>query len=372
MSSGDYPATGVTTEMVEGANRLGVRLFLELCRNRPGRNTVVSPQALAAALFLLHSGATGDTRVQLAQALEIDDRKLELKHLARLQASTADPAVRLVSAVSFWARPSLRLKSSFLKQGQTIGAEVRSLDLDNLDAFDAINDWVRSRTNGRIDRLIGAAEVTPATMLLILTALYFKGKWEQPFHPAHTQTAFFSLADGTARRLPMMHRTALFSYGEIEGCQAVELPFGSGRVRMRMLLPQALFVTENKIGSGLLDHSRLPERLGEVALPHLEIDVTLDLAGALTALGAGVIFSPEAEFGRLSDNAISVSRVKQRAAVKLDEEGTEAAAAASIQFIRSFTPSFTFVADHPFYWTIRDIESNLLVLIGFIANPNDH
>jgi serine protease inhibitor len=374
VSHGDFPGTGVTRPIVEAANRLGVRLFLELCRSHPGRNTVVSPQLLAVALFLLHTGATGDTRIQLAQALGIGDHEpeqLDLRHLASVQASNADPAVQLVSAVSFWARRSLRLKSGFLGQAQTIGAEVRSLDLEDLDAFDAINEWVRARTNGRIHRLIGSGEIAPGSMLLLLTALYFKGKWEQPFDSTQTQTVSFKLANGTAQRLPMMRRTAMFSYGEIECCQVVELPFGSGRVCMRVFLPAAPFITENQIGSALQQRSCLPEQLGEVALPRLNADVTVDLAEALTGVGAGVIFSPEAQFGRLSDNAVWVGRAKQRATVKLDEEGTEAAAAMSIQFIRMVAAGFTFVADRPFYWTIRDKESNLLMLIGFIANPSD-
>jgi serine protease inhibitor len=375
MPSGNYPGTGVTAEMVEGANGLGVRLFLELCRNRPGRNTVVSPQALATALFLLHSGATGDTRTQLARALEIGDGKLEeldRQHLSLARTSDADLAVRLTSAVSLWARRTLRLKTGFLREGRTIGAEIRSLDFDDLNAFDAINDWVRARTNGQIDHLIGPGEIAPGTMLLILTALYFKGQWEQPFDPAQTQTVFFNLADGTAQRQPMMRRTATFSYGEIERCQSVELPFGSGRVCMRVFLPAVPSISENQIMDVLLQRSRLPERLGEVSLPRIHVDVSVDLVKALTAVGVGAIFGPEAEFGRLSDNAVWVGRVKQRVSVKLDEEGTEAASAMSIQFIRTFAPvGFTFIADRPFYWTICDKESNLLILIGYIANPRD-
>jgi serine protease inhibitor len=361
--------------VVEGANRLGIHVFFELCRNRPGRNAVVSPQALAAGMLPLHAGAQGNTRSQLSRALGIVEgmpEQFDRQYWPLAHASNADDAVRLISAVSLWARRSLHLKSDFLRECQTIDAELASLDFDELTAYEAINDWARSRTNGQIDHFINAGEIAPGTILLILAVLYFKGRWAQPFDPAQTRTGLFKLADGTVQRPLTMRRTATFSYGEIGGCQTVELPFGSGQICMRMLLPAVPSIPENQIMDVLLQCSRLPERFGEVAIPRLKIDVSADLVEALTAVGLGVIFSPEAEFGRMSDSGAWIGRVKQRATVVLDEEGAEAAAAMSIQFIRTLAPAeFAFIVDRPFYWEIWHKESGLLLLVGFVADPND-
>ena len=114
---------------------------------------------------------------------------------------------------------------------------------------------------------------------------------------------------------------------------ALELPFSSGRVCMRVLLPVMPWVSEDQAISDLLELPDLQERLVEIVLPRLSIDVSTDLVEALTAVGVGVLFSPEAEFRGISDNGVWVSRVKQRTTVTLDEVGAEAAAAMSIHFI---------------------------------------
>jgi serpin B len=141
---------------------------------------------------------------------------------------------------------------------------------------------------------------------------------------------------------------------------------------MRVLLPGKAAPDEGEMMEAMLQHRILPQRQGEVAIPRLKVDLDVDLVTALAAAGLEAIFSPDAEFGGISEHHMSVAGVKQRATVTLDEQGTEAAAAASIEFIRSFTPpDFSFIADRPFYWTIYDTMSKLLLLAGFAANPEE-
>jgi serpin B len=297
---------------------------------------------------------------------------MEPGQLSFAQTPNADAAERLISAVSLWAERSLQLKPAFLEDVRAMGAELTPVDLGDPSACAAMNEWVHARTGGQINRLIDPGEIPAGTVLLILTVFYFKGRWAQPFDPAQTRDGFFKLADGTDQRAPKMHRIGTFSYGGLAGCDAVELPFASGRVGMRVLLPAKAPPDENEMMEALLQRPHFPERLGEIAIPRLRIDLNVDLVEALTAAGVEAIFSPEAEFGRMSNDRICVGRVKQRATVTLDEEGTEAAAVASIQFIRSFTPlGFKFIVDRPFYWTIYHTQTNLLLLVGFVANPKD-
>ena len=57
--------------------------------------------------------------------------------------------------------------------------------------------------------------------------------------------------------------------------------------------------------------------------------------------------------------------------MKLDEEGTEAAAAtAFVAVATSVPPTPTpVVFDHPFVFFIRDRETNALLFVGHFANP---
>jgi serine protease inhibitor len=117
----------------------------------------------------------------------------------------------------------------------------------------------------------------------------------------------------------------------------------------------------------------VPEELDQQDLKLLHAGNTDDVVRVITAVSLWARRSlREAEFTPISDNGIWIGRVKQRATVALDEEGTEAAAAMSIQFIRGYVPAdFAFIVDRPFYWDICDKESNLLLLVGFVANPTD-
>ena len=72
------------------------------------------------------------------------------------------------------------------------------------------------------------------------------------------------------------------------------------------------------------------------------------------------------------DDRISLSKVLHKAYVRVDEEGTEAAAATAVLAVGAGAPPpppVTFTADHPFLWLIVDKPSGLILFIGRVASP---
>ena len=57
--------------------------------------------------------------------------------------------------------------------------------------------------------------------------------------------------------------------------------------------------------------------------------------------------------------------------MRVDEEGTEAAAVTSVEVGRSSVPQiFTLVADRPFLVVIHDTHSQTMLFMGLIGDPS--
>lgn len=84
----------------------------------------------------------------------------------------------------------------------------------------------------------------------------------------------------------------------------------------------------------------------------------------------GVAFSERADFSGIASKAY-LSEVAHKAVVKVDEVGTVAAAATSveIQVTSARTAQFTMTIDHPFFYAIRDDKTEQLLFVGALESP---
>lgn len=57
-------------------------------------------------------------------------------------------------------------------------AEISNLDFKDSKAANTINAWVKKNTKDKIDKIVDRIE--PDSMLFLINAVYFKGKWEAP------------------------------------------------------------------------------------------------------------------------------------------------------------------------------------------------
>ncbi|HHD92229.1 MAG TPA: hypothetical protein ENL06_01215, partial [Candidatus Portnoybacteria bacterium] len=65
-----------------------------------------------------------------------------------------------------------------------------------------------------------------------------------------------------------------------------------------------------------------------------------------------------------------ISKVIHQAFIKVDEEGTEAAAATGVVMDKAVMASNIFRVDHPFIFLIQDKEHGEILFLGSIVNPN--
>ena len=91
-------------------------------------------------------------------------------------------------------------------------------------------------------------------------------------------------------------------------------------------------------------------------------------------MGMTRAFDTRADFSGIDGQRdLFLSAVVQKAFIKVDESGTEAAAATAVVMEASAViaqaPPKTFKADHPFLYFIRDAAGNVLFM-GRVADPS--
>lgn len=374
----------VDSRLVSANTTFGFKLFAEVAKQDAGKSIFISPASVGLALAMTYNGAVGETKQGMERVLEIRGMNhLELNRAyAGLKASleSADPKVQLSIANSLWGKKGLAFNPDFIQRNkQYYGAEVTALDFGDPGAPATINSWVADKTKGKIDKIID--NIDAQSILFLINAIYFKGTWAAEFDKAKTKEEQFTTAAGKPKRHPMMHQSGTYRYYEGKDFQAVSLPYGGGRVSMYIVLPAK--------GTSLADFQKsltaanwdawmreFAETKGEIAAPRFRVEYEIGLNEALKALGMGIAFDPDrADFSGIaqtSQNAF-ISRVKHKTFADVNEEGTEAAAATSVEMsvtsVMQPRKSFRMVVDHPFFCAIRDNRTGTLLFMGSINDP---
>lgn len=363
----------------------GFRLFAQLVNQGMGENIFISPLSVAIALAMTYNGAEGETREAMAKTMGIDEMSLEDVNDAnaalRRSLSRIGPNVELTIANSLWAREGADFNTDFLERNrQFYEAEITSLDFDDPAAPAIINQWVTENTQGKIDKIID--EINPMTVMFLINAIYFNGKWTVEFDEANTQDRPFHLLGGSEKQHPMMSQSGEYQYMENDEFQAVSLPYGEGQVSMYIFLPHTGSSLTEFLGT--LNASnweewlmRFQSREGDIVLPRFRTEYQASIKGPLKELGMGIAFDPDRanfEGMRQPPPGLYISEVKHKAFVEVNEEGTKAAAVTSVEFgVTSVKPEeppgFSFVADRPFFYAIRDNGTASLLFMGTLMEP---
>jgi serpin B len=368
------------------ANRaFGLRLYRELAAE-PG-NIFVSPTSLAGAFGPVAAGAQGETRASIGHVLELpnDDAALhqDLGGLLRLLESDREGA-RISIANALWLMKGFPVKPAFVAVAKnSYDAEVESFDFRNgAAAAERINDWVDRKTKGRIPKLIEPDSLDEMTALVVTNAVHFLGDWMIPFNASNTQPQPFHLPDGTTRNVPMMFGKRFHRYAETGEVQLLELPYKGDRLSMVAILPKerpALGAMEEaldarRLGDWLRQLDAAPPTQVRVHLPKVEFRTSYQLVEPLKAMGMGIAFQPhQANFRGIGDTDLFISQVVHKTFLRIDEKGTEAAAATGIEVEVTNAPAVpppTFRADHPFLVLIRDNSTGAALFLGRIADPS--
>jgi serpin B len=382
LGPGPAPAPGDAAR----SNELAARLYRAVVAQSKS-NVFLSPASLRLALGMAYVGAEGATATEMAQALGFEsDRdavaaqaKAELEGWSKL--GGVDLELHLVNrlwtdAATVFAPPFVELS----REGWS--ASLGSVDFRKAPepARKNINAWVGEQTKGRVAELMPAGSVTTDTRLLITNAVYFDARWASPFEARKTALGPFFVGGGAKTRdVPVMHQRHAFGYAEADGAKLVLLPYGSSPLGLVVVLPDA------RDGLSGLESRLTAERLGawggalaarprfvDLGLPKLESSFTGRMRPVLEALGMKRVFTGAAELGGMSPGAeLKITDVIHQSFVRVDERGTEAAAATGIPVgLKSMPPpAIPVMVDHPFLFYVWDTSAGRVLFIGRVVDP---
>ncbi|PRP99971.1 serpin family protein [Enhygromyxa salina] len=383
----------VSNELGAAINGFGLDLWGQL-RERPG-NLTISPVSVHVALTMTWLGAKGTTRDQLGSALHLD----ELPATADVATSTAAlwdswkdvPALTLLAANRLFGEQTFSFEAPYIA---SLEVKLRA-PLELVDFAGAaeptrahINGWVETQTKDRIVDLIPANGVDAQTRLVLTNAVYFLADWRQPFDAKLTTDATFH-GVGENIRVRMMHATHYYAYQENAEVQVATLRYSAPGFAMTLVLPrEGKDLAEVEAGlelatlQGWLSGTTTAERQVQLDLPRFELSPpdSLELAEPLQALGAVQAFDrASADFTGIAapkdpSERIFIGQVFHKTFVKVDEMGTEAAAATAVAtgYGRGTAPApAVMTLDRPFLFVIHDQTSGAALFIGRVTDPGN-
>ena len=366
-------------EMVNNNNSFAFSLY----NKTMGMNSrVVSPLSVTYLMSMLANGADGETQQQILATLgwagegiqqpslqDINDySRMLIEKTARL-----DKAVTVEIANYVAVNKEFKLNSKFQKSVERdYKAGVESLNFTSPSTLKRINDWCNDRTHGMIPSIIN--ELDPDAVSYLMNAIYFNGTWKDKFSKEETKQEMFRGYTRDIQYVDMMHRHGEYFYADGDGYSAVSIPYGNGAFRMTVILPtEGSFLRDvmaSMDGGKFQALQRSMEKCNvDLKIPRFTTEVDLPLNDIISALGAPLIFSPQADFSQFARGDFYVSKMFQKAKIEVSEEGTKAAAVtAAIMMMSAVRPekkrNVIFHADSPFAYIISENSTGSIYFMG--------
>jgi serpin B len=369
-------------QRIEASNAFAVKLHRELAGTEDG-NIIVSPFSISSAFGMIYAGARSRTAEEMARAFAFSGSDDEVHSALGRLTRDLDRSSTVAVANRLWCQKSFSLLESFtglLKEKYDASAGSADFVSDPGGSTESINRWVAEQTQDRIKDLLEPNDVDQDTRVVLVNAIYFKADWLTEFRKSSTTTdPHFEVTPGNFVEVPMMSGKLKVRRFDAPEVQVVELPYAGSDLAMDILLPPRGVALSKLEGS--LDVSRLEGWLGSltrdtvgVSMPRFEARFKLDLEGPLRKLGMVEAFSPAADLsGMTGKKNLHISFARHQAFIKVDETGTEAAAAtAGGSVLISNTDSEWIEVDRPFLFLIRDTASGAILFMGRVVDPTAH
>ncbi|KAH7640791.1 leukocyte elastase inhibitor [Dermatophagoides farinae] len=368
-------------------------------------SVVFSPFSIQSMLMMIHLGAKGVTKSEIAKILHLDSMENNVTfsktHEAFSQAvksliDDVNISKSLHSANQIFIQETLQVSNTYLSAVNHYHlSSIRYLNFakESYQVLNTINDWIEKQTQHMITNFL-TTPPSPATTLMAVNAIRFKGDWQYRFDPSDTEKdAWFRMINGQVATVDMMvaQHPVAFAYSASLQTSIIELPFKMQRLSFFLLLPNdtfGLFSLLNSLNATVfadLIYSMRKVNSGDktfggsngvnIRLPKFTISSMPRITEIMkTQMGVKSLFSTEsanleAMFNRYSGH-IHMGDLLHKAVIKIDEQGSIGAAVStsSIERIGAFNGPY-FEADHPFIYLLMDKQTGLALFAGIYAGP---
>ena len=338
---------------------------------------------------MVNDAAVGQTEQELEQTLGFHQGGIQAVNeycktlIDKLPKVDESVTLNIANAI-FVNKNNATLKEQYQQEiQQYYDAKAEALDFKSPSTLDHINSWCNDKTQGMIPTILN--QVSPDVVSYLLNAIYFKADWSSKFDPKNTKKEAFSTEKGTTQ-IPLMHQTVLINYLKNDTFSAVNIPYGNGMWVMSVMLPEKGKTIDDIVNSlsetgWSADYNNpmftsTPHEV-DLKMPRFETTSdTDDLEGSLInimkKMGIHLVFDAQlAQIPNMcKDKNLFISMMRQKAAIKVDEEGSEAAAVTVVGMETSAYvgpmeyPKATFHANRPFVYVIREASSGVILFVG--------
>ncbi len=381
----DRPAELTVDEksVVVSNNNFAFELFKEINNQDDSENIFISPLSIGMALAMTYNGAIGETKQEMGTVLgfeNVNDSSLNVAYKGVYDVlMNSDEKVEISLANSIWYTDMWTVDQSFSNIIQTYyNGEISPIDLSNpTEAKDIINEWVENKTKDKIKDLL--KQIQPEDVMFLVNAIYYKSDWTYKFNKEETIESNFYKEDSSTVKCQMMRVNEIdIKNRYTEGYFLIELPYGNKQYGMVIILPNGDKKVNDIIGEITIDeiNSLLEDTSKSVItvhLPKFKVEYESKLNDILIEMGINIAFDPyQAEFPELFENVkdgIWISRVRHKAFIEVNEEGTEAAAATVVVM------AFNAINDEiwfnkPFIYLIRENTTGTILFMGKLMDPS--
>ncbi len=352
--------------IVSANNSFGVELLKTIALAKPLDNIFISPTSIFLLMSMLYNGAAGDTYLQMAAGLKLPNpqeinpwnRQL-INHL-----TSANFSHELLLASALWFGKGILCHDQFVNSCiESYSASLYGIDFESPEAPSQINFWAANATRGNIDQVVG--ENILGASLMVTNAIYFFARWTDQFDRSQSAAGPFHMAGGGTREAIFMSKTAQYEYFESEAFQVLKLPYANSPFFMQVILPKPGFHFGHCLPA--LAQPTMPMIPCELQLqmPRFTLEFEFEVKEFLPRLGIDNFN----DFSLICPG-LQVSNVLHKSKLKVDEEGTEAAAVtAAVGWGSAPRQALLMRVDRPFLLNIVDGGSGQILFSGAVVAP---
>ncbi|KAL6485868.1 hypothetical protein MHYP_G00052600 [Metynnis hypsauchen] len=346
-----------------------------------GKNIFFSPLSISMALSMLALGAKGETHSQIFStlgysALTPDQVNEGYEHLFHMLGHSEDTML-LEAGSAVAVREGFKPVDKFLKDAQHYyQGEAFSVDFSKPEvAVQEVNKYIATKTKDMITDMV--KELDQDTVMMLINYMFFRGKWKIPFKMGRTQKADFHVDENTKVTVDMMENTGFYKfYDDRNNFSSIIMVPYKGNTSMMIVLPDEgkMQEVEKNINKEHLKYwsDRLQRSYVDLFMPKFSISSAFSLADTMKEMGIVDAFSGTADFSGITEaKNVMVSKVLHQAVLKVDEEGTHAAAATTIEMVVMALPTMPLPMrlNRPFLAFIVDHSTESILFMGKITNP---
>ncbi|GMH37148.1 hypothetical protein BSKO_05021 [Bryopsis sp. KO-2023] len=359
-------------------NALGFKL-LGKARGEAGQDNVVySPLSISSAFALVYFGAEGSTKSQLESVFGFQERSVPDQLINKAESFGEGSNGEVTIANRAYIANEVQVKSSYTNAVRR--NNLRSIDFSGNPegSRQEINGFVGRVTRQLIPEVLPGDFVTSQTRFVVVNAVYFKGTWQETFPKENTFTEKFRGANGEQDvEFMAFSSPQKFNTRPLPSLESwiLELPYVGKRFSMFVILPNeddGWRNVESKLsGMNYADLFKYDEvSTSLVNLPKFSLEVEMkNLKQHVIELGAPDVFSGAADMSGITDSErLPLTDAVHVVKIRVDEEGTEAAAATALASSRTGYTGNEFIVDHPFLFFVVDKRDGAIFFQGTVTS----